>query len=278
MSHVDTGDYDVICPLVRASDPLLYGGKAANLARLLRSEHSRGFRVPQGIAIDWQIVDLADANTTRMRSLVGIISREVPGPLVVRSSAVGEDGVTASFAGQHLTKLNVSVDGLADAIREVAASAQTPSALAYRKKHNIAGWPRMGIVVQTLIRSRVSGVMFTNMIAGRTVIEAARGFGDAVVQGIVTPDNYVMDADRICIQKRLGDQRVMVREAPDSAPGMVEVEVPALAEAVIDSRWRDLLCDVGDVCQKIFETPRLDIEWTIEAGALYVLQVRPITS
>ena len=110
------------------------------------------------------------------------------------SSAVDEDGADASFAGQHLTLLNVrSTDAVKDAVREVWWSANSDSAITYRQRVGLFRRPSVGVVVQSLLDPDSAGVMFTrNPITGddELMIEASWGLGEAVVAGLVIPDNF----------------------------------------------------------------------------------------
>ena len=115
-------------------------------------------------------------------------------PLAVRSSCVDEDSAEASFAGQHLTLLNIpSCDEVPDAVREIWWSANSDSAITYRQRVGLFRQPSVGVVVQALLDPDCAGVMFTrNPINGadERVIEASWGLGEAVVAGRVVPDNY----------------------------------------------------------------------------------------
>ena len=105
--------------------------------------------------------------------------RPLGGPLAVRSSAVDEDGAEASFAGQHLTLLNVpSVEELAAAVSEIWWSANSDSAITYRQRVGLFTRPSVGVVVQALLDPDTAGVMFTqNPVTGadERVIEASWG-------------------------------------------------------------------------------------------------------
>src|SRR6185369_7934552 len=115
-------------------------------------------------------------------------------PFAVRSSAVDEDGASASFAGQHLTLLNVhSAADVAGAVREVWWSANSDSAITYRQRVGLFRRPSVGVVVQSLLDPDSAGVMFTrNPVTGddELMIEASWGLGEAVVSGLVIPDNF----------------------------------------------------------------------------------------
>lgn len=125
---------------------------------------------------------------------VSAVRDSLPGPLAVRSSWVGEDSAAATFAGQHLARLNVrSLDELVEAVAAVWRSGCSESALAYRRKLGLEDAPRMGVVVQRQLDPDVSGVLFTGHPvtgADERVIEATWGLGEAVVHGLVTPTSF----------------------------------------------------------------------------------------
>ena len=120
------------------------------------------------------------------------------GPLAVRSSAVCEDGETASFAGQQETFLNVrGPDSVTRYVRECWASFFAPRALFYRAKKGALAETRMAVVVQEMVCAEKSGVMFTmdpvEKRRDRIVIEAVFGLGEGIVSGLITPDHYAVD-------------------------------------------------------------------------------------
>jgi pyruvate,water dikinase len=139
----------------------------------------------------------------------------------------------------------------------------------------------MAVVVQEQIGSDKSGVIFTtDPIRGRSdqmVIEAAFGLGEAVVSGLVTPDNYVARRDGRLKKATVGRQdRIVVRDAQggtltlDLDPDTASTQV--LTEAEIAR-----LVEVGLRLEAEFGSPQ-DVEWAIEGDDLYVLQSRPITA
>ena len=270
---------DLLCPLQEATDVALYGAKAANLARLMNVTGDAGaiaLHVPAGFAIDYEVVAIACESTRRMRSLAEEICDRLPARFALRSSVLGEDGPNASFAGMHLTRLNVGSDvaQVSNAIRAIFESASRDTVMNYRARHGITGRVHVAIIAQTMVCSRLAGVMFTGGDHSAYVIEAARGLGEAVVQGIVDPDHYRMDAAGTCHTKQLGEQRVMITEAPEG--GVHEVKIDTHTEPLLDSRWRYSMYEAARRCQEIFG-PRLDIEWAIESGRFWILQVRPTT-
>ena len=81
--------------------------------------------------------------------------------LAARSSAIGEDEVAASFAGQNLTRLAMPPDRLAPAMAEVARCATTQSAASCRSRLDLGPPTPMAVIIQTMIPADVAGVMFT---------------------------------------------------------------------------------------------------------------------
>ena len=121
-----------------------------------------------------------------------------------------EDGANASFAGQHLTLLNVpSAAELTTALREIWWSANSDSAITYRKRVGLFTRPSVAVVVQVLLDPKTAGVMFTqNPITGahERMIEASWGLGEVVVAGMVIPDSYRVDADGHVLERRGGTE------------------------------------------------------------------------
>ena len=171
--------------------------------------------------------------------------RFLTGPLAVRSSAVDEDSADASFAGQHLTLLNVpSTADLSPAIRQIWWSANSDSVITYRKRVGLFDRPSVGVVVQALPDPNVAGVMFTqNPVNGadERLIEASWGLGEAVVAARVIPDHFRMDRSGEVLERTPGLKKVAIRAVADG--GTIEKDVdPELVEALcLDNRQLELL-------------------------------------
>jgi pyruvate,water dikinase len=202
------------------------------------------------------------------------------GPVAVRSSAIGEDGASASFAGQHATVLGVICgQTLVAAIKKVRESAHAPSAIAYRKRLGLDGTPRMGVVVQRLVDADKAGVLFTkNPMTGadERVIEASWGLGEAVVAGLVTPDRYRVTRDGRILERAAGDKDLAIRLRADG--GTHEVEVDAERAAVLCLADADLaaLHQLALRCEGHAKAP-IDLEFAFVGETLYLLQQRAIT-
>ena len=171
------------------------------------------------------------------------------GPVAVRSSAIGEDGASASFAGQHATVLGViCAQTLVAAIKKVRESAHAPSAIAYRKRLGLDAAPRMGVVVQRLIDADKAGVLFTkNPMTGadERVIEASWGLGEAVVAGLVTPDCYRVTREGRVVERAAGDKDIAIRLRADGGTHEVEVDPHRAAALCLGRRRRDGASSAG---------------------------------
>ena len=134
-------------------------------------------------------------------------------PVAARSSATAEDLPGASFAGQQDTFLNViGAERLLEAIRRCWASLWSRRSLSYRASSGVDPFDaRLAVVVQRMVRSAVSGVLFTaNPLTGsrlETVLDASYGLGEAVVSGIANPDHFVVrPGSGEIVERRRGDK------------------------------------------------------------------------
>ncbi|HEX2122175.1 MAG TPA: PEP/pyruvate-binding domain-containing protein, partial [Thermoanaerobaculia bacterium] len=214
-----------IAPLAAAGAEETYGGKAAALARAIGA----ALPVPDGFAVGWETVSrAANGDAEAQRAIVDAFRAHPAANVAVRSSAVGEDSLDASFAGQHVTVLNVLSDEmLLDAVRTIHASARAESALEYRRRMGVTGEPKIAVVVQRLIDADAAGVLFTrNPMTGadERVIESAWGLGEAVVAGLVTPDRFRIAKTGTILSRDAGRKDVRVRRDPNG--GVVEQPVP----------------------------------------------------
>jgi pyruvate,water dikinase len=263
-------------PLEKAREEALFGSKAVGLGQAVRD----GLPVPPGIALTGSIVEEVAAGEERAIKEVTNAAGKLATPLAVRSSAADEDGAEASFAGQHVTLLNVrGVDDLAAALSEIWWSANSDSAITYRQRVGLFTRPSVGVVVQSLLDPETAGVMFTkNPVTGadERVVEASWGLGEAVVAGLVIPDHFRLDRTGQLLEGTPGLKRIAIRCVPGG--GTVEQDVPGeLAERLCldDARLLELN-DLAGRCEEIYGEGR-DIEWAVAGGTLYLLQCRAVT-
>jgi pyruvate,water dikinase len=266
-----------VVSFAKARETSQYGSKAVGLGQAVRE----GLPVPPGVALSG---DLVEAVASGQDSAVEQVATAVAGlrpPFAVRSSAVDEDGAAASFAGQHLTVLNVhSAADVPGAVREVWWSANSDSAITYRQRVGRFTRPSVGVVVQTLLNPTVAGVMFTeNPVTGadERMIEASWGLGEVVVNGLVVPDHIRLDRSGQILERKAGRKRIALRPLPNG--GTFEEQVPPaqVSQLCLDNAQLAALGELALQCEKAYG-PRRDIEWAYQDGTLYLLQCRAITT
>ena len=265
-----------IVALTDALEEARFGAKATGLGAAARA----GLPVPPGIALSGAIVDEIAAGKQSAVEHVVSAAMALPTPLAVRSSAVDEDSAEASFAGQHLTLLNVpSVEDVGAAVREIWWSANSDSATSYRQRVGLFTRPSVGVVVQSLLGAEVAGVMFTQnpvTTADERLIEAAWGLGEVVVEGRVIPDTYRVERSGVVLERKPGVKKIAVRAAADGGTVEERVEPEGVERLCLDDEQLAQLNALAARCEEVYGSAR-DIEWAFAAGRLYLLQCRAVT-
>jgi len=209
-----------------------------------------------------------------------------PVPVAVRSSATAEDTAGTSFAGMNQTFTDVvGDDELIEHVRDCWASLYGERVLAYRAGQQTTGpgeEPALAVVVQRMVRSERSGVMFsadpTSGDATRVVIEAAFGLGEVVVGGQVVPDTYLLDkVGPTLLDTRVGRQSHQIVRGPDGHDIRVELSADQGSRRVLSDEEAVELARLAIRVEEHYGAPQ-DMEWAIEAGQTYVVQSRPITA
>jgi pyruvate,water dikinase len=265
-----------VVALIDAHETALFGSKAVDLGQALRD----GLPVPPGVALAGDVVDaVAGRDEDAIREVAEAVA-QLQGPLAVRSSAVDEDGANASFAGQHLTLLNVrGAEELTSALSEVWWSANSDSAITYRQRVGLFTRPSVGVVVQVLVNPETAGVMFTqNPVTGadERVIEASLGLGEAVVAGLVIPDSFRVSRGGEVLESRPGRKSVAIRSLPDGGTFEEEVAAELVERPCLEDEQLAALNALAGRCEEVYG-PARDIEWAIADGSLYLLQCRAVT-
>lgn len=227
--------------------------------------------------------DLADAIGDAYEELAKKTGRADPF-VAVRSSATAEDLPDASFAGQQDTYLNVhGRDEVIRRVKECYASTFTDRATYYRVKKGFAHENvALSAAVQMMAYSKVAGVMFTVDLAtgadDKIMIEGSWGLGEYIVQGTVTPDNFVVDKDSLTIlSRRINEKPIeLVR---NEEGGVEEKRVPeelAKAQVMTDEQIAEL-AGYAKAIEKHYGC-YMDMEWALdENDKLWILQARPET-
>jgi phosphohistidine swiveling domain-containing protein len=203
-------------------------------------------------------------------------------PVAVRSSATAEDLPDLSFAGQQDTYLNIiGGEALLKAVVDCWSSLWTARAIGYRMRNRIShNDAALAVVVQEMVQSEVSGVLFTaNPLTGlrsESVIDATFGLGEALVSGQVEPDHFVVDTvSGEVVSTTLGAKKISTRGKTGGGVEVVAEDAGVRQTLSIDQVRQ--LADLGLRVQNEYEFPQ-DIEWAFAQGKLYLLQSRAITS
>lgn len=292
------------------SDLEVLGGKGARLAEMLQAD----FPVPPAFCITApafsHFIDEADLGDEikgleggsvedwgKIRAMVS--GAELPKKLTtaiidayqkmgrprvaVRSSAIGEDSASQSFAGQHDTVLDIAGDeALIEAVKHCWASLWSDRAKVYRAQSGDAEMPQMAVVVQTMVHPEAAGVLFTMDPVGgdedRIILESCWGLGEGLVSGRVTTDSFVLKRDDLTyLDKQIRYKVTMSVPTGAGEVGIVKVDddkrdVPTLTDEKVQALAK-LALRVRDHydCEQ-------DIEWAVRGDAVYLLQARPITA
>lgn len=262
---------------IRADQESLVGGKGLSLGLMVQA----GLPVPPGFVVTTE----AYQNSPQMMkpslqdAIVQAYQQMGRGVVAVRSSATGEDGSEASFAGQQETILGIEGDAeLLSAVTRCWKSLFTERAKAYRQRQGIPDESvKMAVVVQRLIDAEVAGVMFTTDPLDPTGtamrIEASWGLGEMVVSGRVTPDRFQIQNETLHILSKNVARKEVLRSRLEEKP------VPEDRQNILCLNDQELkaVAELGLKVQKFYKSLR-DIEWGWADGQCWLLQARPITT
>jgi pyruvate,water dikinase len=204
-------------------------------------------------------------------------------PVAVRTSATSEDSADASFAGQGDTFLNVIGEvNVVDRVRDCWSSLFTSRSIFYQvKKHYDHFKIGVAVPVQKLINSEISGIMFTaNPVNGdksQIIVETIWGLGEYIVQGKITPDQYVVNKSNweVVSENHVFQSIQLVRGKDETK----EVSVPKTKreKKKIDASMALKIAKIGQKLHNHYGKPQ-DVEFAIDRGQLYIVQTRPITT
>ncbi|MBU1032049.1 hypothetical protein KKE03_03995 [Patescibacteria group bacterium] len=237
---------------ISKNDVSLVGGKGASLGEMTRA----GFPVPPGF-----VVTTAGFKKDIEKEVLYLFDELNAERVAVRSSGVAEDSSQASWAGQLETYLNVKRENLIEKIKECWNSIKSERALSYASMQNLSDDQLIvAVVVQKMVESKTSGVMFTaNPVSNNrneVMIESVLGLGESLVQGSVTPDNFIIDKKTLDITSK---------------------DLQKDKQAIADETIKELT-KLGIKIEDHYGKPQ-DIEWAIDdEGKIWILQSRPITT
>ncbi|MBK6508903.1 MAG: phosphoenolpyruvate synthase [Haliea sp.] len=258
---------------VRSELARLFAGSPGNDSTAL-AEASAGMRaLIEGVKVPQDVCDAIAKAYVKLGA----------GAVAVRSSATSEDTGSTSFAGMHETFTNVNgVDALVQRVVACWASAYGQRVISYRKSQAMTEEPTLAVVVQTMLDSQRSGVIFTadpaTNDADIIVIEGAFGLGEVVVAGQVEVDTYqVTKAGPRLRQVRAGNKAFKIVRAADGSEQQVPLNEDDAARRVLTDDEVLQLATLALRVEKHYGAPQ-DMEWAFADGQFYLVQTRPITT
>lgn len=238
---------------ISKEDVGLVGGKAASLGEMTKID----IPIPAGFVITTENFQKPLDEDEIFKSFDLLSTNKVS----VRSSAVAEDSSQSSWAGQLESYLNVSKENLIEKIKECWDSINSERALDYASFQDMSESDlQVAVVVQKMVDSRSAGVIFTaNPVTNDTneiMVESVLGLGESLVQGSVTPDNFI-------VNKESGE--IKSKDIAQDEQSISEEDIGRLVELAIK-------------IENHYGKPQ-DIEWAIDDnGKIWILQSRPITT
>ena len=251
----------------------IVGSKAARLGALMAS----GLPVPDGFVIT--IPTDENIRTSQIQKEI-LAAWDTLGLSLaaVRSSAVGEDNILASWAGQLHTSLAVSKEEVFTHIQMCRESFNQLHTHLYARQLHIPALSQLAIIVQAMIPSELSGIIFTaHPVTGDCdvkVIEVVFGLGELLAQGQVSASHYQLHSDGSLIAAQYPGQENKLMITSD---GLHLINLPDMPAAHLTSSQLQQLLRFGKDIEGIFGQPQ-DIEWTIVGNQWWILQSRPITT
>lgn len=201
--------------------------------------------------------------------------------IAMRSSAVGEDS-EASFAGQYVTRLNVTKNDIISAYKEVVASKYAARAILYRLHYGLDDRETpMCVAGITMVDSQASGVLYTvdpaRPESGQLKISAVLGQGEYLVSGETSPDGFFVDRQTLAVvDQRLGNKASRLVTSPDGGLRLEETPGPERDRPAISDQQIRILAQGGLKLERYFQGPQ-DVEWAVDQeGHLFFLQSRPL--
>ena len=229
-------------------DVELVGGKAASLSKMLNAS----IQVPQGFVLDKTVHKSYVLNNDYINSIkkdIALLLKDLSSPFVmVRSSAIGEDSIDSSFAGQlDSYQCENEIDLVLRNIERCWSSLQNKRVKDYEIQSGKV-LTEMAVIVQEMIEPEYAGVFFTTSPISQegNYLEYIQGHAEKLVQGEVTPESFEFNATTI-----------------------KNFECPF--------NLKELTSECSKIL-KLYENSPQDIEWTYRDNQFYFVQSRPITT
>jgi len=199
-------------------------------------------------------IDFEEAFVSQLGSTIEEFGKDTR--FAIRSSAMNEDSIEKSFAGQYESYLNVQgIEEILEKVKECFASVFNFRSLIYKDSISYEDF-RFSVLVQEMVDAEYSGVAFSadpvTSDRSSTIIEVVKGLGDNFVSGKKNAQRYLLFKENL-------------------------VKGFNYKKELIDT---DMIFEIGHTIKRISEKMNVpqDIEWCIKEKKLYVLQTRPITT
>lgn len=261
------------------------GPKMGRLGELIRS----GINVPAGFVVTPSAYEASRAGmapglASEIAEAYQRLCCGVEKPVVVRSSAVDEDGAKASFAGVYDSYLGVlGVQRVVAAVEDCWSGLHSDRAAAYRERLvSVGPAASMAVGVMLMVPARASGVAFTvDPVTGRDdrlIIEASWGFGEPVVRGVVTPDRIEIAENGRVLRHETRDKKVALVYGGGGRMERVGLSPSKARSAALTPGEAVLLSDQVRAVAALAGQP-VDCEWVIDdTGGVWIVQWRPVTA
>ena len=210
--------------------------------------------------------------------------------LALRSSAVGEDALGVTFAGQYRSELNVLPEEACEVWKEIVASKYAVTAMSYRFQRGIPDEAApMSVGVLSMVQALAGGVAYSrDPVAsrqgrGQVTLNAVPGLPQAVVDGAVTPDVFAFSRQNPpeLLEKHIAHKAFRLDCAPEAAQGVSRSDLEgeaAVRPSLTDAQAREL-AQVALALEEFYNEPQ-DVEWALEPyegnTRIVVLQSRPL--
>ena len=210
--------------------------------------------------------------------------------VAVRSSANIEDSSSFSFAGQAETYLcNNSFEDMLESLKDCWASLFSPKALLYLlqmkkkgKKFSLLN-VQMAVIIQKMIDSQISGVLFTanviNNNENEMLINSTWGLGETIANNTIIPDTFIINKNKFEIVKTIigKKEKKAIKNPQGSHTVLIETDPKSRGKCSLNEDQLRRVHELGLKLEKLLNCPQ-DIEWAIENDVIYILQARPITT
>ncbi len=284
---------------------LKYNKIASKIESLLDESHQAGTErlvkisdQIQGIIINGAMPDFIERELKEEYQdlSIGSEAKEIGGPaldliragrdnafVAVRPSPTSGGIPGANFSGQMRSTLSIrGCQQISHAVRDCWASLFSPRAMLYRKRKRVRGMPVMGVVVQKLVEPDKSGFVYTSQPetgeTSRIVIEGSWGFGDSIISGMVTPDEYVISKETGALEGKTVRKKMWLKKR-DEMTGKI-VREPVFRERIeaelLNQKEITRLCELAVKTEKGFGGHPQEIEWCGERGRVFILDAGPM--